>query len=233
MSLTKNIARLLADYDNPRSMGSRLRAKRIQTLVELMRRCHAERGTVSILDVGGTKPYWNLISEDVLAACGAKITVLNLPGKPSPPDDARFTFVRGDGCDLSMFPDRSFDIAHSNSVIEHVGDWQRMRRFAAESQRVARNVFCQTPYFWFPVEPHFMVPFFNWLPEPWRVKWLMRSSLGHVSRAATLDDAIATIETTRLLDHAMLQALFPSATIKKEKVLLLTKSLIAVGGAQT
>jgi hypothetical protein len=194
-----------------------------------MRRCHAERGTVTILDIGGTKPYWNLISEDVLAACRAKITVLNLPGEPLPPDDARFTFVHGDGCDLSMFPDRSFDIAHSNSVIEHVGDWRRMQQFAAESRRVGRNVYCQTPYYWFPMEPHFMVPFFNWLPEPWRVKWLMRSDLGHVPRAPTLHHAIATVEGTRLLDYAMLRALFPDVTIKKEKLLLLTKSLIALG----
>ena len=62
-----------------------------------------------------------------------------------------FSFVEGDGRNLSNFGDKTFDIAHSNSVLEHVGNWEDMHRFAGEIARVGRKYFVQTPSFWFPV----------------------------------------------------------------------------------
>src|SRR3546814_10323990 len=68
-------------------------------------------------------------------------------------------------------PYRSFDIAHSNSVIEHVITWDNMKNFARETRRVAAWHYVQTPYFWFPVDPHFYkLPFYHWLPRPLRAK---------------------------------------------------------------
>lgn len=77
------------------------------------------------------------------------------------------TLVVGDGRRLP-FADRSFEIAFSNAVIEHVGTSADQRRFVAESCRVADRVFLSAPNRWFPLDSHTMVPFAHWLPLRWR-----------------------------------------------------------------
>lgn len=76
----------------------------------------------------------------------------------------RVAYVQGDACALP-FPDQSFDVVFSNAVIEHVGDEERQRAFAAEAVRVGRRVFVTTPNRWFPVEVHTRLPVVHWLPD--------------------------------------------------------------------
>jgi SAM-dependent methyltransferase len=83
------------------------------------------------------------------------------------------TCVRADGRDLP-FADHEFDIAFSNAVIEHVGDEDAQRAFAAELCRVARRVFVTTPNRWFPVDVHTLLPAVHWLPERPRNRILRR-----------------------------------------------------------
>ena len=118
-----NLAAWLSNYQNKNSIGSRLRARRAGPLVAMIRTTHARYGHVNIIDVGGTKTYWNIIPESLIEDNKVTITLVNLPGSKTPPDDGAFRFVEGDGCDLSHYRDGQFHIAHSNSVIEHVGDW--------------------------------------------------------------------------------------------------------------
>jgi hypothetical protein len=73
------------------------------------------------------------------------------------------TLVIADGRRMP-FPDRSFDIAFSNAVIEHVGSEKDQRAFVAEACRVADRVFLSTPSRWFPVDSHTMIPFAHLLP---------------------------------------------------------------------
>ena len=63
------------------------------------------------------------------------------------------------------FPDKSFDIAHTSAVIEHVGNHRRQAEFLSEVWRVARRgIFVTTPNRWFPVEFHTVLPLVHWLP---------------------------------------------------------------------
>jgi hypothetical protein len=227
--IQSGVKRLVA-YDDPRCFGGRMRARRSRPLVELIRRVHAERGNVRIIDVGGTRRYWRILPESLLGDCDVHITIVNLPGTPAPDaEEPRFTHAFGDGCDLSEWPDAAFDIAHSNSVIEHVGDWDHVVRFAAEVRRVARYYFLQTPHFWFPVEPHCMVPLFHWLPMSWRVSLVRRCNLGNWTRQPDVDRAVRTVESARLLDRAMFEGLFgDDATIRTERFFGLPKSMVAV-----
>jgi hypothetical protein len=228
MSITRRLAGSIADYQNPDSVGSRLRARRIGPLLRMIDEAHARHGEVRIIDIGGTETYWRIVSTDFLASRMVQITVVNLPGEPRPADHGPFRFLGADGCRLDAIADKAFHIAHSNSVLEHVGDWSRMQAFASEVARVAERFFVQTPNYWFPVEPHCMVPFFHWLPRPTRLWLVLRFQLGHWPRAADVSDGVAIVESARLLDRRMMRALFPGADVLTERLLWLPKSFVAV-----
>lgn len=72
------------------------------------------------------------------------------------------------------YTDASFDVVHSNAVIEHVGPLDAQARFMAEIVRVARAGMISTPSRWFPVDSHTNLPFAHWLPRPLFLRALTR-----------------------------------------------------------
>jgi hypothetical protein len=138
------------------------------------------------------------------------------------------TILKGDACNLLNISDFEFDIAFSNSVIEHVGNWDNMRAMANEIRRVAPCYIVQTPYFWFPIEPHAQTPFFHWIPQAWACRLLMMRSFGYWPRQFSITDAAQLISSTKLLDIKQMKELFDDALLIKERFLGLTKSLIAI-----
>jgi 2-polyprenyl-3-methyl-5-hydroxy-6-metoxy-1,4-benzoquinol methylase len=128
------------------------------------------------------------------------------------------TIVEADGAELP-FPNGEFDVAFSNSVIEHV-EPERQAAFAGEVQRVARRYFVQTPNRYFPIEPHYQLPLFQFLPRRARKALNRRFTLGWQPKGEW--------EEITLLGSRDLRRLFPDAEIHRERVLGLTKSLIAV-----
>lgn len=229
MGAIREFAVRLADYENPRSLGSWLRRRRLGPLLGLLSRVHARHGAVNVLDVGGTREYWSIVPDSAWSGFRMHVSVLNLPGMAGGVDDERFTFLEGDGCDLAGIGPKSFHLAHSNSALEHVGEWPRMTAFAAELRRVSVSYYVQTPYFWSPFEPHFMWPFFHWLPIPLRARLLMTMDLGQYDRRRDPAEAIRMVEEVRLVDRWMMRALFPDARLRLERVLLVPKSIIAIG----
>jgi ubiquinone/menaquinone biosynthesis C-methylase UbiE len=134
-------------------------------------------------------------------------------------------FVEGNACSLPQFPDNSFDLVHSNSVIEHVGSWTNMEAFAREVRRLAPRYYVQTPYQWFPFEPHWMAPFVHWLSVRARARWVM------TFRKAARGDygwAMRAIQAISLLDKTEMRYLFSDARHLDERFLGLTKSLLAI-----
>lgn len=195
---------------------------------ELMAPIIAKKGDCRILDIGGTHEYWAAMlskSDDDLPI---EITLVNLESRAGEGHDPRFTSVVGDARDLSQYPNDSFDLVHSNSVIEHVGRWSDMRAMANEVRRLAPHYFVQTPNFWFPIEPHFRTAFFHWLPEQLRMRLIMMRGLGFHPKGLTVDDAMTSVESARCLNRRQFAALFPDAEIVREKFLGVTKSFIAV-----
>ena len=75
-----------------------------------------------------------------------------------------FKYLLADGCQLPI-ADKSVDLAFSNSTIEHVGSYERQRRFGAELMRIGKAIYCQTPSRLFPIDPHLGTPFWHWLPR--------------------------------------------------------------------
>ena len=171
-----------------------------------------------ILDVGGTQLNWSLI------AARPQITLLNLASSGE-------ATVIGDGRYLP-FPDRSFDIVFSNSVIEHISTAEDQRRFADEVRRTGHAYWVQTPDRRFPIEPHLLTPFLHWLPKRIRVGVARRFTFWSLIERPSPDRWEFYIrhcsEEVRLLGARELQSMFPEARIIRERFLGLSKSLVAV-----
>lgn len=225
------LTKIISGYENDGfSLGKAARKKRIKYFCELIESKFSEKGRVKILDIGGTVQYWNIIDKDFLDRNNVQITLLNLPGSQAFEADGRFDFLTGNATEdiWSYLDPQDYDLIHSNSVIEHVGDWAQMKRFASNIRDFHGGYFVQTPNFWFPIEPHCMTLFFHWLPKPLRVWLVAHFSLGHWAKGANTDEAVEIVESARLLSKSMFKALFDDALVKQEKFLFLTKSFMAV-----
>jgi hypothetical protein len=203
------------------------RAGQLRNLIDSL----AQSGTrLRILDIGGRIEYWDQIGRAFLHQRNVTITVLNLLDTELDVMETDPIFERaiGDGCDLN-FDDGEFDLAHSNSVIEHVVTWRNMKALAAETRRVAKSYYVQTPYFWFPIDPHFYAfPMFHWLPRPIRARLLDILPLATAGRIRGVDKSFETVEECQLLDGRQFRFLFPDAHHHFERFWGLPKSMIAI-----
>lgn len=209
-------------------VGKRLRERRFQFLFPLVEKIFQQKNKVSIIDLGGTHKYWELFPKECLLRWHVHITIVNLPSVNPPFETHFFSTKDGDCCDLQDIADKQFDLSYSNSVIEHVGDWEKMQQFSHEVRRVSKYYFVQTPNASFPIEPHFMFPFFHKLPISLRVFLLHHFNLGAFTKKKTLEAAYHSIGSVNLLDKNKLQQLFPGGSIENEYCFGLSKSLIAV-----
>jgi hypothetical protein len=179
--------------------------------------------SMRILDVGGLPRAWLDVPIE------SEITILNV----TPLDDFEGSFlqpnhiaVMGDGTRLP-YEDQSFDIVFSNSVIEHLGTWEKQQAFAAEACRVGKCYWVQTPAKEFPLEPHYFGPFVHWFSKPIQKRLLRNFTLwGLLGRPTneTLDQVLAEL---RLLNHREFQYLFEDSRMWVERVLGLPKSYTA------
>jgi len=174
----------------------------------------------SILDIGGTPGNWELLDKKL------NVTLLNLT-IPSNIERYRgkYEFVKGDGTKL-QFPDKSFDIVFSNSVIEHVGTFDSQVNFAQEIQRVGKNYFVQTPAKSFPFEPHLLTPFIHYFPLNIQVKYLSGFTLHSLLSGSKKDEIIKMMSSICLLNYKSFCNMFSSCQHYKEKFMLLDKSYV-------
>ncbi len=175
-----------------------------------------------ILDVGGFHTDW-----EGVVPIASRVTLLNLYHVPTASLPARFTLEVGDARQLAH-ANGSFDIAYSNSVIEHLRTFADQKRFAAEIRRVGREIFVQTPNRWFFIESHFLTVFVHYLPWCLAQKIIRYCSIRALFRAGDNVDLKQLAAELRLLDYREMQKLFPDCEIHREKWLGFTKSLIAV-----
>jgi hypothetical protein len=218
--------RKLANWNDSRSLMNRMRSRRMAVFENLIADLPRP---LRIIDIGGTVQFWERRGWE--ARDDVVITVVNLEAEPSP--HGNISSLSGDARDLREFADQSFDIAFSNSVIEHVGDFEQKRRMAAEVCRLAPNYWVQTPNYWFPIEPHFLFPGWQWLPEGLRVQLLRRRAFGWNGRCPDASKAREVVRHAQLASRRDLRRLFPAAALLPERFGGLVKSWIAVGGFET
>jgi hypothetical protein len=181
---------------------------------------------VTVLDVGGTQAFW----EQIGFAGKDNVQVVTLNVYQETTSHSNITSVLGDARDMATFRDKQFDVAFSNSVIEHVGDYAQQRRMAQEIQRVAKRYFVQTPNRYFPIEPHFLIPLFQFFPMRVRAFLLNHFDVGCYRREPDARKALEAVRAVRLLTQRELKELFPGASIHKERFLGLTKSFVVYDG---
>lgn len=220
--------------DSPKHLRYRLRRRRFKLVEDLIKAELKFKTTVSILDMGGRLDYWRLLEERYHES--VSITIVNLEDEISlqnrrPHPNLETHLIAGDATNLSNIKDQEYDIAHSNSVIEHVGLYSSMAKFAAETRRVAHAYYVQTPNFWFPLEPHYGLPFFHWLPEPTRFAIHSQFGAGYAPRTDE-EGALQRIDHTRIISRGLMKHFFPDAEHMTERLSLFPKSLIAVRRSQ-
>lgn len=91
--------------------------------------------------------------------------------------------VVADGCRLPI-KDGGIDFVFGNAILEHVPREQRWI-FAGELKRVCRKgYFLANDNHWFPLDPHYLVPFYQFLPHGFKkfvsryvsFKWIPRGT---------------------------------------------------------
>jgi len=175
-------------------------------------------GVESIVDFGGTPEIWlNLGPRNVV--------LLNIDEQQVP---TGFVTMKGDARKTS-FPDKSFDLAFSNSTIEHVGTWQDQQAFAKELFRVGKRVYCQTPARSFFFEPHYFTPFVVWVGFLLKHYWFVRHFTYYGLRWKPSRNQVNDFQShLRLLNYSEMQQLFPNCSIRRERFFGMTKSYIAI-----
>jgi hypothetical protein len=208
------------DPDSKKSINQKFREKRFEFFKSLLEKMKSDK-TIQILDIGGTEIYWERMGfpkdENV------HITLLNLDLEQV--KNKKFTSVKGDACSMPEFRDKQFDIVFSNSVIEHLFSLENQKRMADEVRRVGKAYSIQTPNRYFPIEPHWLFPFFQFLPFSLKVAMTKNLNLGHYKKSVSKAAAIKRVNEVKLLTEKQMKNLFPDGKVYKEKFFGLTKSV--------
>jgi hypothetical protein len=162
----------------------------------------------TLLDVGGGEGIWGEFEE--IYRFFDKVIVLNLyPDTGLTRNYSNVQWIVADGCDMKEID--KVDYVFSNAVIEHVGGLERQRLFANEVFRVTgQGYFITTPNYWFPFEPHYLLPFGQYLPRSLLKRVNKKMKLGRLQKGCW--------EDIHLLSRRELSALFPSANVTASRI---------------
>jgi hypothetical protein len=176
---------------------------------------------MSVLDLGGRVLTW-----ERSPVRPARVHVVNLEKVPVDlPEWAEVDY--GDCCELpDNIAKRHYDLVFSNSVIEHVGGHDRRMRFAEAVHKLGDSHWVQTPYRYFPIEPHWLAPGMQFLPVTMRAEFARRWPLA-IRKPKTHQDAVRGVLRIELIDRTQMRYYFPDSVLRAERAFGLTKSLIA------
>jgi len=137
--------------------------------------------------------------------------------------------IVGDATDIPL-RNRSVDYVVCNSLLEHIPP-QRRTQFARETVRVTRRgYFISTPNYWFPLEPHYNMPFFQLLSERLKRRLRQRVPIGYVFHkdAEVVGFLVTKSEPRRLFPRAAIGDLY--FTLLLAETLVAWQQLIPIEG---
>ena len=214
--IIKNIFKSSEEKD---SLGNWFRNKRFKFFFD---KINLMDKPISILDLGGKVKFWE--NRNLSGNHNFLITIINLESEKSVYPNIE-TKV-GNILELKSFKKNSFDIVFSNSVIEHLHNFQNQKKMASEILRIGKKHIIQTPNKYFFIEPHYMFPFFQYLPSKIQYKILTKTKL---SRLRKWDKKFARqyLKEIRLLTVNEMKEIFPRSKIYQEKFFGMSKSFTA------
>jgi hypothetical protein len=205
--------------DAPGSLGQRKRARRW----EWFRDAFPEIESMSVIDLGGTAEAW--LRAPVRPA---QVHVVNLEPLS---DETPVPWIHADQADACNLPyrisDSKYDLVYSNSVLEHVGGHVQRMRFAEAVHKLAERHWVQTPYRYFPIEPHWLFPGFQFLPLNVRAELSQRWPLVHTP-SHSRDEGLRAAMGVELVSRAEMTFYFPGSMLRTERIAGMVKSLIAI-----
>jgi hypothetical protein len=203
------------DWDG--SLSYRFRARRWQTFAERFPAIE----DMTVLDLGGTVRAW-----DAAPARPQRLVLLNV--FPQQSTNTGVETIVGDACSPPESVRREhFDLVFSNSVIDQVGGHARRGAFAEQVQTLADHHWIQTAYRYFPINPFWLFPAFQFLPVRARVALTRWWPLGSEQKSDPRE-ATSRVLTIEMLSETELRYYFPHSEIWRERVFGIVKSLVAI-----
>lgn len=205
------------------SFSFRQRRKRMLLLSQLIN----DKKHLRILDLGGTREFWVANGKFLPEGSIYSVDLINQQLDDNYDQIATSFKIHshiGDIRSYANIPNNHYDLVFSNSAIEHVGNLRDQLAVSEVVHKTGKYHFVQTPARRFPVEPHFHVPFFQFLPLWLKTFLHQRFRCGFMGREPRWLEARIACENTRLLSRRELERLFPGSRIVPERVLGLVKS---------
>jgi hypothetical protein len=215
----RSLRALVADPSRPGSLAARARARRWEEFESTF----PELPDMSVVDLGGTVDFWASLPRRP-----AHLTLVN-PAAGTDPGPPWANLVTGDACAPPAFLEaQRFDLVYSNSTIEHVGGHAKRKQFADVVHRLGDHMWIQTPYRYFPIEPHFVFPWFQHLPVAAQRSVAARWPLVPAQFPTDPGEILEEVMEIELLSITEMRFYFPGAAIRFERAGGLVKSILAV-----
>lgn len=215
MSQTTGVRSWFVGSDH--SLAEKMRLRRWNAL----KQAFPDFESLRLLDLGGTTIFW-----ERAPVRPKSVTVINLD---DPGDGLSWVRpLRGDALDADKLAgDQEYDLVFSNSLIEHLGGHLKRVVFAEVVRSMAPRYAVQTPYRYFPIEPHWVFPGMQFLPTNVRgwiaPRWPLGQTHGWPEQQATQE-----VMCTELLGVTDMRFYFPDARIEWERFAGLPKSMTAI-----
>ena len=201
---------------NPASYSARARARRWRVLAQWF----PDLAEMRVLDLGGTPKFWRMAPIHP-----SHVTMVNLR-LAEPPPEPWMHLVVGNACRHRMSRG-AFDLVVSNSLLEHVGGADERRRLADVIHTAADRHWVQTPNRYFPIEPHWFFPWFQFLPFRAQVVITQTWPISH-RRNRDAAEAARIVREVELIGPGEMRRLFPESEHWIERFFGLPKSLVAI-----
>ena len=128
-----NIKNIFEISEKKNSLGNKFREQRFKFFLNKLENLNKP---VSLLDIGGKINFWE--NRGLAGNNDYNITVLNIETGKS--NYSNINCQVGDATNLSQFNNKSFDVVHSNSVIEHLYNFENQKKWLLRSSGLVKNI---------------------------------------------------------------------------------------------